>query len=170
MIVVFNTSPLLFLEKLGYLEQSLTLFQTIIIPKSVLVEIFVKDDKIRQEIIKLKNRNDVIFGLETTLVKLYRALNERPGKGESEAISLAIEKNADLVILDDFAARKIAIELGLEVKGTLGILKKLVGGKKIEIHSINELYGRLKKVDFRIRKDIFDSIFEVDDKRENRKD
>jgi predicted nucleic acid-binding protein len=44
---------------------------------------------------------------------------------------LAIEKNADLVILDDFAARKIAIELGLEVKGTLGILKKLVGGKKI---------------------------------------
>ena len=48
MIVVFNTSPLLFLEKLGYLEQSLTLFQTIIIPKSVLVEIFVKDDKIQK--------------------------------------------------------------------------------------------------------------------------
>jgi hypothetical protein len=58
-------------EKLAYLEQSLSLFQTIIIPKRVLAEIFVKDDKIQEEIIKLKNRNDVIFGLETKVGEAF---------------------------------------------------------------------------------------------------
>ena len=59
------------MEKLAYLEQSLSLFQTIIIPKRVLAEIFVKDDKIQEEIIKLKNRNDVIFGLETKVGEAF---------------------------------------------------------------------------------------------------
>jgi len=35
--------------------------------------------------------------------------------GESEAIVLAIELEADYVILDDFAARKEAVRLGLNV-------------------------------------------------------
>ena len=159
MIVVFNTSPLIFLDRLGYLEESLSLFQTVIIPREVLAEIFVKDDKIKKDIINLKNRKDVIFGLETKLVKLYKALEKRLGKGEAEAISVAIEKNADLVILDDYAARKIAIELGLEVKGTLGVLRKLVENGEIEIQDIRGLYERLIEIGFRIRKDIFESIF-----------
>ena len=51
LIVVFNTSPLIFLDRLGYLEKSLSLFQTVIIPRKVLAEIFVKDDKIKEDII-----------------------------------------------------------------------------------------------------------------------
>jgi len=50
LIVVFDTSPLIFLNRLGYLEKSLRLFQTIIIPKKVLEEIYVKDDKIKEDI------------------------------------------------------------------------------------------------------------------------
>ncbi len=159
LIVVFNTSPLIFLDRLGYLEKSLTLFQTIIIPKGVLDEIYVKDDKMKEDIVDLKNRQNVLFGLETELVKLYKALQERLGKGEAEAISLAIEKNADLVVLDDYAARKTAIELGVEVKGTLGIVKKLMKDKEIEIKDIKEFYEKLIEIGFRVRKNIFDSIF-----------
>ena len=159
LIVVFNTSPLIFLNRLGYLEKSLRLFQTVIIPKKVLEEIYVKDDKIKEDIINLKNCQNVIFGLETKLAKLYKALKERLGKGEAEAISLAIEKNADLVILDDYAARRIAIELGLEVKGTLGIVKRLIEDNEIEIQDIKEFYKKLIKMGFRVKKNIFDSIF-----------
>ena len=97
--------------------------------------------------------------METKLIKLYKALKERLGKGEAEALSVAIEKNADLVILDDYAARKIAIELGLEVKGTLGVLRKLVENGEIEIQDLRGLYERLIEIGFRIRKDIFESIF-----------
>ncbi|WP_293157521.1 hypothetical protein [Okeania sp. SIO2C9] len=47
------------------------------------------------------------------------------GRGESETIALAKELQTDFVILDDLAARKMATNLGLNVKGTLAILKKL---------------------------------------------
>ena len=41
------------------------------------------------------------------------ALGRRLGKGEAETIALAIEAGADLVILDDHAARVEATRLGL---------------------------------------------------------
>lgn len=159
LVVVFNTSPLIFFDRIGCLKESLILFQTVIIPKRVLDEIFVKDDKIKENIISLKNRKNVIFGAETNLEKLYIALSERLGKGEAETISLAIEKNADLVILDDYTARKIALELGLKVKGTLGILRKLIEDRKKEVQDIEEFYKELIGIGFRVRKDIFKNIF-----------
>lgn len=156
---VFNSSPLIFLDKLGYLNKSLRLFHMVIIPKKVVDEIYAKDDEVKQHIIGLRNQENTIFGLETNLVKLYEALTERLGKGEAEAISLAIEKNADLVILDDYAARRIAMELGLEVKGTLGIVKKLIEDKKVDIQDADKFYEKLVEIGFRVKRRIFDNIF-----------
>lgn len=45
-------------------------------------------------------------------------------KGEIEAIVLAKEINANLVIIDDFLARKYAQYLGLTITGTLGVIVK----------------------------------------------
>ena len=146
MTAVFNTSPLIFLARLGYLEKTLSLFQMVAIPKKVIKEISVKDDEANEKVLKIKNHSNVNFGLATKLVKLYKALNERLGQGESEAIALAVELNADVVILDDFAGRKAAMELGLKVKGTLGIIKKLLEENKIKIENINKLYETLKKL------------------------
>ncbi|AMM41426.1 hypothetical protein HS1_001632 [Candidatus Desulfofervidus auxilii] len=160
MTAVFNTSPLIFLGRLGYLEKTLSLFQMVAIPKKVIKEISVKDDEANEKVLKIKNHSNVNFGLATKLVKLYKALNERLGQGESEAIALAVELNADVVILDDFAARKAAMELGLKVKGTLGIIKKLLEENKIKIEDINKLYETLKKIGFRVRREIFKNIFE----------
>lgn len=160
MTAVFNTSPLIFLARLGYLEKTLSLFQMVAIPKKVIKEISVKDDEANEKVLKIKNHSNVNFGLATKLVKLYKALNERLGQGESEAIALAVELNADVVILDDFAGRKAAMELGLKVKGTLGIIKKLLEENKIKIEDINKLYETLKKIGFRVRREIFKNIFE----------
>ena len=44
-------------------------------------------------------------------------------QGEAEAIVLANEQKADLILLDEKAARKVAKKLGLPVLGTVGILK-----------------------------------------------
>lgn len=44
--------------------------------------------------------------------------------GEVEVMILAQEQKADLVILDDNAAKKTAKYLGLSVTGTLGVLVK----------------------------------------------
>ncbi len=44
------------------------------------------------------------------------------GKGEAEAIALALGLKADLLILDDLLARQVAEVLGLNVVGTVGVL------------------------------------------------
>ena len=51
------------------------------------------------------------------------------GIGESEAIALGLEIDADFVVLDDYIARWTAKKLGLKIKETLGIIKKLADEK-----------------------------------------
>jgi predicted nucleic acid-binding protein len=93
------------------------------------------------------------------LVSLANSLNERLGIGESEAITLGIELQPDYIILDDFAARKEAIRLGLNVKGTLAVIRKLQLNGKINISDLDILYQQIRNVN-RVRREIFDSIFE----------
>jgi predicted nucleic acid-binding protein len=45
-------------------------------------------------------------------------------RGESEALALALEIKADLVLLDDGDARLRASRLGLSIGGVLGVLLK----------------------------------------------
>ncbi|WP_242025994.1 DUF3368 domain-containing protein [Anabaena sp. FACHB-1391] len=94
------------------------------------------------------------------LVSLANSLNERLGIGESEAITLGIELQTDYIILDDFAARKEAIRLGLNVKGTLAVIRKLQLNGKINISDLDILYQQIMNVNFRVKREIFDSIFE----------
>lgn len=49
-------------------------------------------------------------------------LSEILGRGEREAIALAEELNADVVLADDGAARQEAARRDIAVQGTLGIL------------------------------------------------
>jgi predicted nucleic acid-binding protein len=44
------------------------------------------------------------------------------GPGEREAIALALEIAADLVVLDDQVGRRLARARGLQVTGTVGVL------------------------------------------------
>ena len=158
MQVVFNTSPLVFLSKLKYIEKAITLFDIIFVPKAVIDEISRKDDKVRTKIKTFINSNE--FKIKnTTLQKLYQSLNKKLGQGESEAIALAVELNSDYVILDDSAARKQALSMGLKVKGTLGVIKKLEEEKEIVIDDINWFYKRLYEIGFRVNEDILNEIF-----------
>jgi predicted nucleic acid-binding protein len=94
------------------------------------------------------------------LISLANSLNERLGIGESEAITLGIELQPDYIILDDFAARKEAIRLGLNIKGTLAVIRKLQLNGKINISDLDILYQQIRNVNFRVKREIFDSIFE----------
>ena len=46
----------------------------------------------------------------------------RLGRGEAEAIGLAIETHADLLLADDRSARRAAERRGINVAGTLNVL------------------------------------------------
>lgn len=53
---------------------------------------------------------------------VVQALRATVDAGEAEAIALATHLTADLVLVDDRSARSAARRLGLNVKGTLGVL------------------------------------------------
>ena len=57
-----------------------------------------------------------------------RMFGSRPHAGEVEVMLLALERGADLVIMDDNAAKKTAKFLGLRVTGTLGVLLRAKRG------------------------------------------
>lgn len=92
-------------------------------------------------------------------MSLADRLNDRLGRGESEAIALGIELQTDYIILDDFAARKEADRLGLSVKGTLAIIRKLQAEEKIKLENLDEFYQNLQEMKFRVNRAVFDGIF-----------
>lgn len=68
------------------------------------------------------------------------------GQGESEAIALAVEIRAEVVLLDDLDARHVAERMGLHVSGVLALLVRA----KREGH-IEQLAPILDVLDSRIR-------------------
>lgn len=54
--------------------------------------------------------------------RLVSLLKLQLDEGESEAITLAIQERAEVVLLDDSLARLVARRLGLQVTGVVGVL------------------------------------------------
>lgn len=147
---VLNTSPIVVLGKLGLLERGLSLFDEVEVPSGVLEEVKKKEDKAYQELMRVIDAGKIsVEDIKKRLPKL--------GLGESSAIFLALMRDKT-VVLDDKRARKLARELGLEVIGTLSILKRLYE-KGILAETPNAIYKRLIEIGFYIDKRLFDRIF-----------
>ena len=119
MIVISNTTPIISLasiQKIDILEQ---LFGEIIVPQAVYDEIKAKESYGYIE-------SDLAFiRVEKVRGELYKdLLLSQLDLGQSETILLAKELSADLVIIDENLAYKIAKNSGLKVTRTLSVLLK----------------------------------------------
>jgi len=142
-VVVSNTSPLIVLSNTGELDLLRFLFGRIAIPRGVAEEF----GEQLPEWIEVKDvQNQVVVSL----------LREKLHKGESEAIALAVELNAELVIIDDKTARNTASYLGLNVIGTAGLI--LLGKKKGYYKEIKPVVDNLTKKGFRLSNDVMEQI------------
>lgn len=116
--VVVNTTPIIALANIGYLDLLKNLYGEIIIPEAVDREILSQPARslvVSAGWIKVRQVN-------TSVQKsLFSA---RLHAGEVEVLMLAQEYDADLLIIDDNAAKKTAKYLGLKVTGTMGVLLK----------------------------------------------
>jgi predicted nucleic acid-binding protein len=158
MKIVFNSSPLIFLSQLDFLELFLQSDYQFYVPKVVINEINAKQDEASNYVNVVVANNSLIVK-QINLFSLANSINERLGRGEAEAITLATELQSDYVILDDFAARSEAMRLGLNVKGTLAIVKKMMTDDKVKIDDLDQFYQQLLQIKFRVKRSIFDSIF-----------
>ena len=121
MIVVSNTTPILSLYKIGKLNLLQSLFGQVIVPVAVYDEIAVAG--------KGKQGHDEIEKVDYFLINEIRnafaasLLRSQLDRGEAEAIVLAGELGANILLLDEKKARRIAQANGQSVIGTLGILQ-----------------------------------------------
>jgi len=75
--------------------------------------------------------------------------------GEREAILLAEKLKANLVILDDKAARRIALERGLRIIGLLGILKDAARANLLDLEITFE---QLREVGFWVAPSLLEQL------------
>ncbi len=158
MKIVFNSSPLIFLSRLDFLELFLQYDYEFYVPEIVIEEINAKQDEASSSINNLIANNRLTVK-QISLFSLAKSINERLGKGEAEAIALATELQSNYVILDDSAARREAMRLGLNVRGTLAIIKKMMADERVKIDDLDQFYQQLLQIKFQVKRSIFEAIF-----------
>ena len=145
-LVVSNSSPLIHLARIGRPSLLRQLFGEIAIPPAVYREVVV-EGRGRPGSEQVASASWIkTMSLREQVLK--RALLAFLDEGEAEAIALAVEKNADLVLLDEREARIHAKRLGLKVAGTIGVLLKSKKAGLIE--SLRDELDKLKETGFRI--------------------
>jgi predicted nucleic acid-binding protein len=144
--VVADASPLIALhqiEQLGLLEG---LFGQVVIPPAVAGEVAPS----------LPTLPAWIHVRELTQPVNARITRAGLGQGESEALGLALQIEADLVIVDDRPARRLAVELGCSVAGTAGVL--VMAKRAGLITAVRPHIDRLLTFDFRIAPAIVEEV------------
>ena len=150
MIIVSNSSPLINLARIGRLSLLHQLYSELTVPEAVWREVVVEgagkqgSDAVKSASwIKKKTVGNI---------QLVRALQQELDAGEAEAIALAVEIRAGLLLMDDHMGRETARHLGLQNTGLVGALieakhKGFISAIKPCLNQLRDIAGfRLSEV------------------------
>ncbi|CAN2041214.1 DUF3368 domain-containing protein [Candidatus Magnetomoraceae bacterium gMMP-15] len=139
-MIISNTTPLINFSAIHRLDILQSLFEKIYIPSAVKVELFEKG-KYYPSTTELKN----VQFIETMSIHntMHRdALLTELDIGEAEAITLALEKKAEFLLLDEIAGRMMAESYNIPIIGSIGCL---IEAKRCNIiPSIKQLLDDMK--------------------------
>lgn len=132
MIVISDASPITSLLQVGQCDLLESIFGDDLIPPAVDLELRRFHDALPR-FIRVREAGDkqVAASLELHL-----------GRGEAEAIALAMELQADFLLMDETLGRAAAENRGLKVIGLLGVL--LLGKKAGAVASVTALVAKLQ--------------------------
>lgn len=130
MIVVSNTSPINYLILIGQINLLPQLFGQIIIPEAVYDEL---SDLAAPPPVQTWIATPPPWLKIRPVSRSSDSVLDLLDPGELAAILLAQELTADLILLDDMKARRIARERGLTITGILGILDRAATMKLINL-------------------------------------
>ena len=157
MSVVSNASPLINLARIGQLELLRALYDEIHIPDAVWQEVVVDGAGLpgAESVAKAVwiKRHSV------TNSTLVRALRQDLDAGESEAIALALELEAELLLMDESLGRETARHLGLRFIGIVGVLTEAKHSGRI--NTIKPYLDTLREAaGFRVRQALYVRILQ----------
>lgn len=156
MIVVSDTSPLLSLIYLQQLRLLPLLFDKVVIPESVKIELLRSKipDTQKQNLtslnwMRVESPKDVAGVSRLLLKNLHRA--------EAEAIIVAKELQADYLLIDEQIGRAIAKSEGLTIVGVLGVL--LIAKQQNHIEALKPMLDILsKETGFWVSKKLYEHL------------
>lgn len=162
MTVISDTSAITNLAAIHNLQLLLQLYSQVMIPEAVYRELADIDPPVPGtlevqraswlEVREIVNR-EVVERLQDEV---------RLDSGESEAIALALELNADLLLIDERRGRAKADRLGVRITGLLGILVE--AKQKNLIVAVKPLIDELiAKSEFRVSSALYSQILNVVD-------
>ncbi len=144
MTIVSNASPLINLSRIGQLRLLPALYGEIYIPEAVWQEVVVAGAN-------LPGAEDVATATwikrgTVTNLSLVQALRQDLDAGEAEAITLALELQAELLLMDEALGRETARHLGQRVIGIIGVLvearhKGLIHALKPHLDALRDYAG-----------------------------
>lgn len=150
--IVSNTGPLIALASINQFDLLKNLFGKILIPPAVRAEIL--DETTVRAVNKAKWL--IIHAVQDRIA--VQLLGEELDPGESAAIILAREMNADLLLIDERAARRKATTLELSTIGTLGIL--LMAKNRGFVPVLKPLLDELHRVGFHMSEELYQMVLQ----------
>jgi predicted nucleic acid-binding protein len=158
MIVVSNTSPIVNLAAVGQLDLLRQLYGKVLIPRAVHNEIVIvgRGQPGAAEV-------ETFGWIETRRVTdwiVVASLQLELDDGEAEAIALAAELKADLLLLDERKGRVVASRLGFKFVGLLGVLVEAKHkGLILAIRPV--LDNLIGKAGFWISRDLYEHVLQA---------
>lgn len=153
-VVVANSGPLIGLASIGKFRLFKDLFDEIVIPSAVYNEVVIQGKD--QPGAKETREADWIKVVEVQDRLAVSLLRNELDSGESEAIVLAKELSAALILLDEKLARRKVRSIGLTVTGTLGVL--LMAKEAGLIPAVRPLLDGLIETPFRMSEDLYQKV------------
>jgi len=128
MIVVSDTGPLNYLLLSGYADVIHKLYDRLIIPAAVHAELLhpKAPPAVSTWARQLPTWAEIRSPQDATQFPYL-------GPGERQAIALALEVNADFLLIDETQGRAVSVAAGVRVKGTLGVLEDAAARRLLEL-------------------------------------
>ena len=154
-LIVADTSPLVYLVLIDHIDILPRLFEAVLIPDAVQAELqsLLAPAAVQDWASALPSWVEVRQVLNLPDDAAFRSL----GEGERAAIALALSIHADLVLIDERKGTQVAMNRGLEVTGTLGILQRAA---RRGLLNLEDAFDRLKRTNFRYRQEIMDKLLD----------
>ena len=119
MIAVADASPLCYLILIGQIDLLPKLFVHVAVPRTVIAELLHEDAP--EAVRTWASDLPAWIGVQENPLSATAGLEKLQG-GERASILLAESMKADIILLDEKAARRVATKRGLRVTGLLGVL------------------------------------------------
>lgn len=155
MTVVSNASPLINLARIGQMDLLRDVYGEVRIPEAVRREVV--EEGAGQPGAQEVQAAEWIKTQTITNEPLVQALRQELDAGEAEAIVLALETSADVLLMDERLGREAARHLGVAVTGLIGLFveakrRGLISAVKPSLDALRDQAG------FRIRQGLYEEV------------